>query len=259
MNPPTNKKAALDYLLRGWSVIPVRPRDKRPAIRWLEFQQRLASMKEIRSWFTRWPDANVGIVTGSLSGLIVIDIDPKHGGDQSLAVLEERHGSLPNTVESLTGGGGRHIYFAHPGGIIHNQAGLAPGIDLRGDGGYAVAPPSIHSSGRQYVWIPSHEPNTTKLALMPDWLLTEVDASYRQIGHPMSYWRQLVKEGVPQGQRNNTMASLAGHLLWHGIDPEVAMEMLLCWNRVRCRPPLSDDEVIHTVESITRLHQDDKT
>jgi hypothetical protein len=60
---------------------------------------------------------------------------------------------------------------------------------------------------------------------------------------------------VPEGERNTTVASLTGHLLWHGVDPEVTMELLLCWNRVRCRPPLTDDEVIRTVLSITRLHR----
>ena len=63
-----------------------------------------------------------------------------------------------------------------------------------------------------------------------------------------------MRRGVAEGERNNTIASLTGHLLWHGVDPEVALQLLLCWNRVRCRPPLSDDEVARTVESIRRTH-----
>ena len=70
-----------------------------------------------------------------------------------------------------------------------------------------------------------------------------------------SYWRHLVREGVLEGERNSTIASLSGHLLWHGVDPDVAVELLLCWNAVRCRPPLSDDEVVRTAESIVRLHR----
>ena len=73
-------------------------------------------------------------------------------------------------------------------------------------------------------------------------------------GHPLSYWRSLVREGVEEGQRNTTIASFAGHLFWRGIDPEVALELLLAWNRVACRPPLSDDEVARTVDNIARLH-----
>lgn len=71
----------------------------------------------------------------------------------------------------------------------------------------------------------------------------------------MQYWRRLINEGVAQGQRNNTIASLTGHLLWHGVDPEVTQELLLCWNRIRCLPPLSDAEVIRTVDSITHLQE----
>ena len=64
-----------------------------------------------------------------------------------------------------------------------------------------------------------------------------------------------MSEGVNRGERNNSVASLAGHLLWHGVDPAVVLELLLCWNRVRCRPPLDDEEVARAVLSITRLHE----
>jgi hypothetical protein len=88
---------------------------------------------------------------------------------------------------------------------------------------------------------------------MPGWLDALVEQSGHRAGHPLSHWRQLVREGVPEGQRNNTVASLTGHLLWHGVDPEVALELMLSWNRTRCRPPLSDEEVVQTVGSIKRL------
>jgi hypothetical protein len=76
-------------------------------------------------------------------------------------------------------------------------------------------------------------------------------------GHPITYWRRRVCDGVPAGERNNTIASLAGHLLRHGLDPAVVMELLLCWNRIRCRPPLADGEVAAVVESISRIHERD--
>jgi hypothetical protein len=255
MRVKTVEEFALYYLSRGWSVIPLRPRNKRPAIRWLDYQHRHATENEIRDWFCTWPDANLGIVTGAISALVVVDVDPKHGGDASLKRMEQEYGPVPRTIEVATGGGGRHIYFAHPGGLIHNKVGLAPGMDLRGDGGCVVAPPSLHKSGRHYAWIGSHEPETTTLASMPAWLLTEARTGAGRLGHPLSYWRHLVREGVLEGERNSTIASLSGHLLWHGVDPDVAVELLLCWNAVRCRPPLSDDEVVRTVESIVRLHR----
>jgi hypothetical protein len=76
-----------------------------------------------------------------------------------------------------------------------------------------------------------------------------------RLGHSLAHWRQLVREGVDQGRRNATLASLTGHLLWHGVDPAVALELLTAWNRARCRPPLADDEVLRVVDSIARLHE----
>ena len=248
--------AALQYAQFHWSVIPIRAYDKRPLIKWQEFQQRRASESEINEWYQQWTNANVGIVTGKVSGIIVLDIDPQHGGDKSLANWEKQHGSLPRTVEIKTGGGGRHLYFKHPGGVIHNKVGLAPGIDLRGDGGCIVAPPSTHPSGNPYTWLQGHEPGEIPMAEMPNWLLNIVSGKGQTTGHSMRYWQQVVREGVPEGERNNTIASIAGHLLWHGVDADVVQELLLCWNRIRCHPSLDDEEVIRAVQSITRLHEE---
>lgn len=167
------EQSALDYLKRGWSVIPVRPREKRPAIRWLEYQSRLAREDEIKRWYQHREDANVAIVTGAVSGLVVVDIDTRHGGEESLAELVRQHGPLPDTIEALTGGGGRHVYFTHPGGTLNNRVGFVPGIDLRGDGGCIVAPPSVHPSGKRYTWVKGHDPWHVKLAPMPEWLLAK--------------------------------------------------------------------------------------
>lgn len=107
----------------------------------------------IRRWWRRWPHANVGIATGKMSNVIVVDIDPRHGGDASLKELEAALGELPKSVRVRTGGGGLHIYLRQPGFEIRNSAGIAPGVDIRGDGGLVVAPPSRHVSGGLYEWI----------------------------------------------------------------------------------------------------------
>lgn len=164
------EKAAVEYLSRGWSVIPVRERAKRPAIAWKPYQEKCASEETLRNWFRRNPERNVAVVTGALSGLVVVDVDPRHGGKESLRQLEREHGKLPDTVESMTGGGGRHLYFAHPGGEVHNRTNIEPGVDLRGDGGCIVAPPSIHPSGKPYRWKKRHAPGEIELAPLPDWL-----------------------------------------------------------------------------------------
>jgi hypothetical protein len=185
----------------------------------------------------------------------VLDVDARHGGSQSLAMLELEHGGLPDTVETRTGGGGRHLYFAHPGGLALNRVGIAPGIDFRGDGGCVVVPPSVHPSGRRYEWLPRRAPHEIGTAALPSWLLSLVRPASVRAWHPLAHWRQLVREGVEEGSRNSTLASLSGHLLRLGVDPEVTLELLYTWNRVRCRPPLPDSEVAAVVDSITRLHR----
>lgn len=245
--------AALGYLARGWSVLPVRPRDKRPLLAWERLQDERPAEAELRAWFARWPQANVGIVTGAVSALVVLDVDPKHGGEDSLERLARDHGALPDTVEAVTGGGGRHLYFRHPRAEVGNRVGLRPGLDVKGDGGYVVAPPSLHPSGRRYAWRSGRSPADLAPAPMPLWLL---DPHSARPGRSLADWRALLREGVAEGRRNSTVASLTGHLLWHGVDPEVALELMLAWNRLRCRPPLDDAEVAGVVRSIVRLHEE---
>jgi hypothetical protein len=123
------------------------------------------------SMWERWPDDGFGIVTGSASGLWVLDIDGRHGGFETLAELEKVHGALPPTVSVMTGSGGLHLYFAYPGPGYRNSAGaLGPGLDTRGDGGYVVGAGSLHKSGRRYQW--QRGPGSgTPMAPVPAWLL----------------------------------------------------------------------------------------
>jgi hypothetical protein len=236
-------------------VIPVSARSKRPIVAWQPYQQQRADEADIAHWFDRWPGANVGIVTGSMSGLVVLDVDTAHGGDDSLRALVDEHGPLPATVEARSGGGGRHLYFSHPGGHVPNRVDLYRGIDLRADGGVIVAPPSVHPSGGHYRWVRGRSPDALAPAPLPGWLLQAIAPSGRGTRHPLSFWRELLAGGVTEGQRNSAIASISGHLLWHGVDEQVLIELLLAWNRVRCRPPLADEEVIRTVESIARTHR----
>lgn len=157
---------ALQYARRGWSVIPLRAKDKKPALAsWKEYQSRRASEDEIREWWTRWPDANIGIATGAVSGIIVLDVD---GEDGRRSLEEIAGGNIPRTPHTNTGKG-RHYLFRHPGGEWRNFAGKLPGLDFRGDGGYIVAPPSVHPSGRRYEW--ELGPDEAELADPPAWLM----------------------------------------------------------------------------------------
>lgn len=100
--------------------------------------------ERIRRWWRLWPEANIGIPTGERTGLLVLDEDPRHGGDESMNLLTKTHGDLPRTKTTRTGGGGRQIFFIYPPGYVIRNAtnNPAPGLDIRGEGGYIVAPPS---------------------------------------------------------------------------------------------------------------------
>ncbi len=244
-------KAALDYSRLGWSSFPVESGGKDPLVQWEVYQQRRAKPPEIGDWFTRWPDANLAVVTGVVSGLVVLDIDPRQGGEDSLERLQKAHGPLAETVEAVTGTGGRHLYFAHPGEITPNRAGIAPGIDLWGDGGYVVAPPSVHQSGKPYRWIRS--PEVTPLEFLPRSLFGTTTENATGPGQRSARWRRLLRQGAEDGERNDTLISLAGYLLRPGVDSDVVVELLISWNAVRCRPPLEPADIVRMVESVARI------
>ena len=184
----TPLSSALAYAAGGWEVFPLysanpggcscrhRSRCPHPGKHPLTRHGLLDATTDeatIRHWWRCWPSANVAVATGAISGLVVIDVDPAPGGEVSLAHLQDLMGSLPATLTAQTGGGGLHLYYRHPGGLLRNTAGRLPGIDeplpgvdLRGDGGYVVAPPSRHAGGATYSWVD----NTTPMAPAPGWL-----------------------------------------------------------------------------------------
>lgn len=206
----------------------------------------------IERWFNKAPFANVGLATGRT---VVLDVDPRHGGDASLEALETTHGAFPETTRALTGGGGWHILFRAPEGVeVRNSAGkLGPGLDIRGTGGYVVAPPSLHASGRRYEWSVDHHPDEVPPVEMPAWLVTALaEPATGGTGRGPSEWRKLVSEGVLEGGRNPAIAALTGHLLRRYVDPVVAYELVQAWNATRCQPPLDPAEVDKIVLSITR-------
>lgn len=145
--PNKHTIAANDYAARGWSILPLHevsggqcscgnkhctspgkhPRTPHG------LRDATADVKRICSWWERWPQANIGILTGQSSGLVVVDLDPRHGGLKTWAALLQQHSRIPRTVQSLTGGGARHLYFAHPGGNVRGGAHkLGAGVDVKG-------------------------------------------------------------------------------------------------------------------------------
>jgi hypothetical protein len=201
---------------------------------------------KLRHWWSARPGANIGAATG---GIVGIDLDPRHGGDVTIAELEAKHGRLPRTWRARTGSGGEHVYFRAPREIRNSAGKLGPGIDVRGHGGYVVLPPSQHVCGQRYAWQPGHGPSEAPLAPLPDWILAALDESSKRNGSASS-WRELAGSDVVEGARNDSIARFAGYLLRRFVEPHVVLELLLAWNATRCDPPLSRDEVARTVNSI---------
>jgi len=256
-----NGRAALWYAERmGWPVFPLVPKSKIPLTKH-GLHDATIDPEKIRSWWMgKWFDANLAIRTGS--GLLVIDIDndPVKGedGEAVLAELEARLGPLPQTIEALTGSGfGRHLLFKTPADIAFRSQSEPikgmKGLQIKAQGGYIVAPPSIHpDTKRPYLWEESSRPDHLPLAYLPStWLkfLAERPGGLKA-PTPPSEWRSLAENGVGEGGRNDATARLAGHLLAKKVDPYVTLELIRCWNQVRNNPPLPDDEVTRTVDSI---------
>ncbi|MDE2320357.1 MAG: bifunctional DNA primase/polymerase, partial [candidate division NC10 bacterium] len=229
--------AALDYARRGWPVFPCDSPGKTPKIKdWPN--QATTDPATIRQWWTRWPHANIGIPTGERSGFFVLDVDPRHGGDDTLRDLEAQHGALPATVEAQTGGGGQHILFRCPGYPVKSGSGvLGPGLDIKGDGGYIVAPQSLHESGRHYVFEASSHPDDVAIAKAPAWLLDKLRPEATN-GNGFT-----VGEKIKDGTRNDTLYRLARSEKARGLSPKASLAALRVMNAERCEPPLPDAEI----------------
>jgi hypothetical protein len=212
-------------------VFPLKPGTKIPATH-DGFKSATTDANKIRLWWSHEPTYNIGVATGAASGLVVVDVDKKSGGLTTLATLPTMA-----TMSAVTGGSGKHFYFRHPGGQIRNKAGLFPGIDVRGDGGYVVAPGSAG-----YRWDePGHE-----LAPLPGWLLPLLqDQAPRTAPSPATVTPLVAVEGG----RNHHLTRLAGKLQRQGL---LNLPGLLAINEEQCSPPLSEGEVETIYRSVAR-------
>jgi Bifunctional DNA primase/polymerase, N-terminal/Primase C terminal 1 (PriCT-1) len=245
--------AALQLAQRGLAVFPCQPRDKQPACD-KGLHAATTDIERINRWWSAFPDLNIGIATGTISGIFVLDIDGEDG-EGSLLKLESEHGALPPTVEVVTGKG-RHCYFRTGKRKIQNSVGqIGVGLDVRGDGGYVIAPPSIHPSGRPYAWSVD---TTGDFAAAPAWLINMVVAtkgSNGKAGKPLEHWHKVLTEQIRNGERNATLASICGKLVHSGVrDVILLYDLVMCVNLARCEQPLSPVEVETIVISVMRSH-----
>lgn len=221
---------ALPLTVAGWSVFPLTPGDKKPLVKWRD--ESTTNVEQLAAWCERWPAANVGIDCEK-SGLYVIDLDGE-AGREAWRELAKNH-TMPDTIEAITGGGGAHIYCQLPNGDWTNTAGkLAEHIDTRGAGGYVVGPSSLHPSGNLYTWQPGKDPESAKLAPLPDWIKDTLQAPEKppeapqkpykgNLGPNVDKWLSQALTEAHQGSRNDWGLWLACQLRDDGISQGEAL------------------------------------
>ncbi|GGB42488.1 hypothetical protein GCM10011409_20080 [Lentibacillus populi] len=240
-NPVLNAAIAYSQMLH-WKVFPIHYKSKIP-ITEHGFKDATDNIDQIKKWWEEHPDGGIGLPTGKINNLVVMDIDPRNGGNISLERLIDENEELPHTVECLTGGGGNHFYFKYDERISKSKLQGYEGIDIQGNGKYVVLPTSTHPNGNNYEWELSSKPVITPIAYMPDWLLKLLQTEYRIKfkTKPSEEYLDILK-GVTNGGRNNSMMSLIGYLLGKKIDYRIAYELVMLWNE-RNEPPLEADTV----------------
>jgi hypothetical protein len=252
-------EAALKLGARGLRVFPCWPRKKEPAIK---DNLRLAAIDEtiIRRFWGAQGVYNIGVATGRASGVWVLDVDAAEGGEATLRELETKHGALPQTVESITGNN-RHLWWRWPDGVDLRNWQIRddlPGLDGRGEGGYVMAPPSIHPSGRAYAWSVD---SASTFELAPDWLIrVAVERSTKSVRSnggsapalPQD-WQAILASQHEGSRRAGALAKLCGRLLRNYVDPAVVVTFAHWFNERLCDPPLDPDEVLRIYRDIAKL------
>lgn len=238
-----NLDHALKYLEQGWSVIPIKSGTKLPSIpSWKEYQTRLPTPKELKAWWGKNPDYNIALVCGKISGVIVVDIDPKSGGTTEGL-------NLPPTLVSRTGGGGQHYFYKWNKDVVGAKVGIKAGIDIRSEASYVVIPPSLHASGNTYEWMNEGE----DIEEPPQWLYRVEDDRENKQTDWEAFFRDMKKEGL----RNMSATQLAGKIMYE-LSPEMwdtlGYPLFSQWNKDHNVPSLPAKELRTVWDSIKKTH-----
>lgn len=237
---------ALEMVRAGKSIIPIQPKGKKPALRsWEEFQARIATEEEVRGWFDKNPNINIGLVCGAVSGVVAVDVDGEEGQEWFKANMDPK----PNCFQYTSSAHKFHAFYAHPGERIPPAVGLAKEVDVRGDGSYVVFAPSVHESGAVYTL--KHLPGFTGWdSLVP---CPELE-KYRQKKRPEKIEREKTTLSAEDGGRNDALTRLVGRCLAKNMSEEEAACFAAGWNEKHCNPPLDETEVTRTVSSVYQTH-----
>lgn len=250
--------AALDYAAAGYSVIPVRS-DKTP---YTPHGLKDASQDPdtIRKWWETWPDANVAIACGRVSGnLVVLDVDMKNGknGRLSIDIWQSEHGDFPETVMARTPSGGQHYYFrVKDPSQYKNTVEAIPAVDIRGDGAYVLVYPSGITGDKMYTWARGVScTDVDEVADANESVLELLRKNSRDSKPQDAAKRQRVDmHHVPEGQRNDTLFRFASKMVGSGISRDAALEgaraEVATWDN-----PLPDFEIVKTVDSAYNSYQ----
>ena len=252
---PDAGKAALAYARLGWAVLPLHTPGRdgacscgRKTCSSVGKHPRTAhgvhdatkDKAQILDWWREWPDANVGIATGAASGLIVVDIDPRNGGDTTYRSLTPHSKALA----AQTGGGGRHLFYKYQDSPIIYQPGK--GVEIKADGGYVAVAPSLHVSGKRYRWLQKPTRGAV-LTMVPPWALNKGYAAGSNGKQPIDPKRVLRK-----GERDNELIRIAGQQRRLGYGEAEIYALLSTHNRMYCEPPKPDADVKRIAHSAMR-------
>jgi len=234
---------AMAYLQKGFSIIPC-GRDKKPLLEWKEFQHRRATPEEVQGWYEKNPDANIGIVTGAISGICVIDIDSEIGRENIMPYLLQDDAYITPTVN--TPRGGSHIYFKCPDVEIGNNAGLIPGSDFRANGGFVIAPPSCNAQGKHYEWVNDLQ---TPLKELPRDYLKRISVPVKKVYESVNLFQQ--------GRRDEDLFHIANIMAKGRANPNEIKQVLTILAQ-NCNPPYPANEInAKVVSAMSRTEKSD--
>lgn len=239
---PMVNELATEYVDSGWSILPVRPDEKRPYMtNWLQYTKTRATRSMVDGWFCNLSGAGVGVVTGRVSNMVVLDVE--NDCPYPISDLLKKY---PTQMVSRTGSGGYHLFYQYPTSVISvsNRVRIFDGADLRADGGFIVLPPTMHACGNRYEWV-----KRGPLGAFPMELL-DVQSRPKMDGDG---WITEALRGVSEGGRNDACARLAGYFFKKGMNSDIVEALLLEWNE-RNEPPMPVREIRTTIKSIERLH-----
>lgn len=245
---PSMYDAAIEYAKKGFAVFPLKYRDKVPLTR-NGCKDATTDAAQIKAWWQKYPNANIGLATGSVSQnvfVIDLDIDEDRGidGYHSLEDWQREHGDFPETWTAITGRGGYHLYY-RGNGKIKNRAGIIDGVDIRGNGGYVVAPPSIHKNGRRYEW--EYSPDEFEIAKADNNVEYFLSHDDQKQGTAFT-----MPNIVAAGQRNQMLFRFACMMQAKGASDQSVFAATMAENESSCSPPLTEQEVRIIVSSATK-------